>query len=161
MSLNREFRRALRLMLARWLTFLGYTKVAQRLRLGDHTTSALEAMRMHSRAASGDSGVELDAAANNGASNKSNNHNQSDNNRLLNVPGSQPITQQPNDNSSLLADFDDIKEDLCYPIVNGEKQGAKFYIEEKDEDDENITVTKDGDFSVPVIILPGRNILDV
>ena len=57
-------------------------QVAQRLRLGDRTTSALETLRLqHSRGAvSGDSGVELDPALNN------HNHNHSPQNHAAAEP---------------------------------------------------------------------------
>ena len=176
MSLNREFRRALKLMLARWLTFLGYTKVAQRLRLGDHTTSALETMRMHSRVASGDSGVELETGANNGSSkgqgqnnNACPNQNHSDRNnsgRLLHVPGSQPVIQElpddddDDDNESLLADFEDIKEELAYSVAQ-QDSNVDFYIENENEEDNDEKPSVDTESTVPVIVLPGRNILAV
>ena len=176
MSLNKEFRRALKLMLARWLTFFGYTKVAQRLRLGDHTTSALETLRMHSRVASGDSGVELEAGANNGSSkgqgqnNVSSNQNHCDrtnSGRLLNVPGSQPVIQElpddedDDDNESLLADFEDIKEELAYSVAQQDSNEVGFYIENENEEDNTKKPSDDTESTVPVIVLPGRNILEV
>ena len=130
---------------------------------------------MHSRVASGDSGVELGAGANNGSSkgqgqnNVSSNQNHCDrtnSGRLLNVPGSQPVIQElpddedDDDNESLLADFEDIKEELAYSVAQQDSKKVGFYIENENEEDDK-KPSDNTESTVPVIVLPGRNILEV
>ena len=130
---------------------------------------------MHSKVASGDSGVELEAGANNGSSkgqgqnnNSCSNQNHSDRNnsgRLLHVPGSQPVIQEvpddDDDNGSLLADFEDIKEELAYSVAQQDSNNVDFYIEDENEEDNDKKPAGDTESTVPVIVLPGRNILAV
>ena len=131
---------------------------------------------MHSRVASGDSGVELETGANNGSSkgqgqhnNACSNQNHSDRNnssRLLHVPGSQPVIKElpdddDDDNESLLADFEDIKEELAYSVAQQDSNNVDFYIENENEDDSDKKPSGETESTVPVIVLPGRNILAV
>ena len=153
--------------------------MAQRLRLGDHATSVLETMRMHSRIASGDSGVELDAL-NGGSGNHSCSRLQQDSacvaqgaqlnqanrgsSHLLLVPGGVPVFT--GETSSLLSDFEDLEnnvmkiDDIEAGDIDAEQEHpsrVRFFIDDEDNDttDERNYLDESHKINnIPVIVLP-------
>ncbi len=143
MALNRDFRRALTLIMARRMAALGYGKVAMKLRLGAHATSVLESMRHPSRISDPDSGVELETLRkdHNEGAQSSNRHPplRAKFSNFLEVPGCESNNEIIiEEEMSFTVDLEEVKADLTDLTLNV---------------DENET-----DSSVPRIILPEHDV---
>ncbi len=142
MALNRDFRRALTLIVARRMAALGYAKVAMKLRLGTHATSVLESMRHQSRMSDPDSGVELETLRKDGSPNGSSKAcarhpslKRAKYSNFLSVPGCED-NNDIEEEMSFTADLEEVKADLTVSIEGNNSDNA----------------------SLPKIILPGHDV---